>query len=300
MWDMEPRKILVAVDSAGSRAALRYAVTEARLRGCGIHLVHVDRLTIWSNVVDELSLVEGELRHPGAAVLAASAATVERLLNDQASDDVRLSVSTELTHGSVVAALQALSTHASLVVLEHAGMGQAGETPTLSVTAGVAAVAHCPVVAVPPSWRAETQEAATVVVGMEDPTRDRALLEAAVHEAERRGARLRVVRAPTDETGESPYVLDAGVTEVEVDVVVQPGPAAQVLLQHAAHAALVVAGRHHRRHVVGAPLGRTVRELLRHCPVPVMVVDPVLGDRAGAVMEHVAQHSGGAGMRSTP
>ena len=57
-----------------------------------------------------------------------------------------------------------------------------------------------------------------------------------------------------------------------------PGSPAQALVEHAAQAALVVVGRHHRRHAVGATLGRTVRELLRHCAVPVMVVDPLVGD----------------------
>jgi nucleotide-binding universal stress UspA family protein len=276
MWDIEPRKILVAVDAAGSEAALRYAVADARRRACGIHLVHVDRFTIWSGVVDEVSVVEGELRHPGASVLAAAALRVEQLLNE--SPDDRLSVSTELAHGSVVATLQSLSRHASLLVVEHAGMGDEGETSTLSVSAGVAAVAHCPVVAVPSSWRPHLHEEATIVVGVEDPPRDVALLEAALHEAERRGAHLRVVRAPTQVAGEPSDVLDLGGPDVEVDVVVQPGAPAAVLLEHAEHAALVVAGRHHRRHVVGAPLGRTVRELLRHCAVPVMVVDPLVGD----------------------
>lgn len=278
MWDMEPRKVLVAVDSSGSDAALRYAVADARRRGCGIHLVHVDRLIIWSHVVDEVSLVEGELRHPGASILAAAAAAVEKMLDEQAPGDDRLSVSTELTHGSVVASLQSLSKHASVLVLEHDGMGDAGEAPTLSVTAGVAAVAHCPVVAVPAWWERSDSNETTVVVGLEEPLRDRLLLDAALSEATRRGARLRVVRAPAEGLGDSETVLDLGDSAVEVDVIVQPGPAAQVLLDHARHAGLVVAGRHHRKHLVGAPLGRTVRELLRHSPVPVLVVDPVVGD----------------------
>ena len=108
--------------------------------------------------------------------------------------------------------------------------------------------------------------------------RDRALLEAALHEAARRGARLRIVRAPDKASGGPHDVIDLSETDVPVDVVVQPGPAAQVLLEHAARCDLVIAGRHHRKHLVGAPLGRTVRELLRHCPVPVMVLDPVVGD----------------------
>ena len=66
MWDMEPRKILVAVDS-DCDSALQYAVAEALRRGCGIHVTRVDRPAIWSSyVLDEVSLVEGELRRPGA------------------------------------------------------------------------------------------------------------------------------------------------------------------------------------------------------------------------------------------
>jgi nucleotide-binding universal stress UspA family protein len=293
MWDMEPRKILVGVDSE-YEAALQYAVAEAERRGCGIHLVHVDRVGTWSTTVfEEVSLVEDELRRPGASLLAAAAARAEKLLDEQAPDDGRLSVSTEVTHGSVVGALHSLSRHACVVVLQHAGMGAAGETSTLSVTAGVAAVAHCPVVAVPDSWQPKTDPSGTVVVGVEDPARDRALLDAALHEAARRGARLRVVRAPRDPDDPSPDVLDLGPTEVPVDVVVQPGSPAQVLLEHATSGALVIAGRHHRKHVVGAPLGRTVRDLLRHCAVPVMVVDPVVGDRPASASHTSAAAAGG-------
>ena len=210
MWDMEPRKILVAVDS-DCDAALQYAVAEALRRGCGIHVTRVDRPAIWSSyVLDEVSLVESELRRPGASILAAAAARVEALLDEEAPDDERLSVSTELTHGSVVGALQALSRHACLLVLQHHGMGPAGETSTLSVTAGLAAAAHCPVVAVPESWHPETDNVGTVVVGVEDPARDRALLETALHEAARRGARLRVVRAPVDSGDGSTDVIDLG------------------------------------------------------------------------------------------
>ena len=50
MWDMEPTKDPGRRRLVVSDAALRYAVAEARRRGCGIHVVHVDRLTIWSNV----------------------------------------------------------------------------------------------------------------------------------------------------------------------------------------------------------------------------------------------------------
>ena len=84
------------------------------------------------------------------------------------------------------------------------------------------------------------------------------MIEAARHEADRRHARLELVQAP------------------------EGRPAAQLLLEHAADAELVVVGRHHRKHLVGAALGGTARELLRHCATPVLVVDPVVGDRVAS------------------
>jgi nucleotide-binding universal stress UspA family protein len=280
MWDMEPRKVLVAVDSVDCEAALQYAVTEARRRGCGIHLVHVARPALGhSCALDDVCLVEGELRLAGQVELEAAAARSQALIDEQAPDDDRLSVSTELKHGSVVTALQSMSQHAAMLVMEHHGMGPGGETATLSVTAGVAAVAHCPVVAVPDGWRVGARADGSVVVGVEDLERDTLVLHAALHEAARRHARLRVIRAPDLDARQPAEVLDLQHSDVPVDVVVEAGSADQVLLRHAQNADLLVAGRHHRRHMVGAPLGRTVRALLRDSLVPVLVVDPVLGDR---------------------
>jgi nucleotide-binding universal stress UspA family protein len=281
MWDMEPRKVLVAVDSVDCEAALEYAVAEVRRRGCGLHLVHVARPVLGhSCALDDVCLVEDELRLAGHIELDAAAARAQALIDEQAPGDDRLSVSTELTHGSVVAALQSLSRHAALIVMEHHGMGPGGETSSLSVTAGVAAVAHCPVAAVPDGWRLGAHTEGSVVVGVEDLERDTLVLEAALHEAARRGARLLVIRAPALDARHPTDVLDLEDPEVPVDIVVEEGSAHQVLLRHAESGALLVAGRHHRRHVIGAPLGRTVRALLHDSSVPVLVVDPVMGDRS--------------------
>jgi nucleotide-binding universal stress UspA family protein len=287
MWDMEPRKILVAVDSGDCEAALVYAVAEARRRGCGLHLVHVARPAMdLSCAMDDVCLLEGELRLAGRSDLDSAAARAQALIDEHDADDLRLSVSTELTHGSVVAALQSLSRHAALLVMEHHGMGESGESATLSVTAGAAAVAHCPVVAVPDGWRPDASTEGSVVVGIEDPARDAVLLRTAVNEALRRGGRLCVVRAPapgadlpediTRDVAEDVVTVDA---DLPVDVVVETGAAAEVLLRHTDRTGLLVVGRHHRRHVIGASLGRTARALLRSAPVPVLVVDPVTGDR---------------------
>lgn len=281
MWDMEPRKILVAVDYVDCEAALEYAVAEAVRRGCGVHLVHVARPALGDAcALDDLCMVEGELRIAGHLELDAAAARAQELIDAEAPDDDRLSVSTELTHGSVVAALQSLSRHASLLVTQHHGMGSGGESASLSVAAGAASVAHCPVVALPDEWRAGMYAAGSVVVGVEDLDRDRLVLHAARDEARRRGERLKVVSA-TVTPADHPDLLDLELADVPTDVTVEEGPAAEALLRHASGGDLLVVGRHHRRHVIGAPLGRTARALLRHSTVPVLVVDPAVGDRGG-------------------
>jgi nucleotide-binding universal stress UspA family protein len=97
MWDMVPLKILVAVDQVGGEAAIEYAAHDAVRRGCGVHVVHVAGPG-WraACALDDVVLLEDELRERGQAVLAAAATRTEHLLGALAPDDDRLSVSTEL------------------------------------------------------------------------------------------------------------------------------------------------------------------------------------------------------------
>src|SRR4029078_5011072 len=98
MWDMEPRKVLVGVETADCEAALRYAVEDAARRRCGIHLAHVAHPALAAGGArDESALVEGQLRHVDEMVLAAAQARVELLLRERAPEDDELTVSTELT-----------------------------------------------------------------------------------------------------------------------------------------------------------------------------------------------------------
>ena len=297
MWDMNPPKVLVGVEDVGCEAALRYAVAEAVRRGCGIHLLHVARPSNRAAcALDDLVMVDDELRTLGETVLAEAAVRAEHLLDELAREDDRLSVSTELTEGSVVRALDELSRHACLLVLQHAGMGPNGETPTLSVTAGVAATAHCPVVAVPAGWLPSPEPPRPVVVGVDVTRHSVPLVRAALHEAARRGTELRAVHVwrtardsatePRAEVadrlrtrlGEVVDEARAAAPDVAVELAVEAGIAGDVLRDHSRSCDLVVVGRHHRKHSIGAPLGRTVRELLRWSRVPVLVVDPQRGD----------------------
>jgi len=297
MWDMNPPKILVGVEHVGCEAALQYAVHEACRRGCGVHLVHVARPAHDAAcALDDIVMVDDELRLADEAVLAHAAVRAEHLLGQVAPDDDRLSVSSELTHGSVVRTLDALSPHAGLLVLQHEGMGPTGETPTLSVTAGAAASAKCPVVAVPTGWRPSPEPIGPVVVGVDVLRPSGPLLEAALREAARRGTGLRVVHAwlPDRDSAAEPrehvthglrarlgeLVAEArhAAPDVSVELAVSAGPPGQVLRDQSLTCDMVVVGRHHRKHVVGAVLGRTVRELLQWSSAPVLMLDPLRGD----------------------
>jgi nucleotide-binding universal stress UspA family protein len=274
MWDMEPRKVLVGIESVDCEAALQYAVGEARRRGCGIHLAHVARPSLFSScALDDIALVDDELRRTDQMVLAAAESRLRALLREQAPADDRLSVSTELSHGSVVAMMSSLSRHAARLVLEHRRGGRAGDAVPLSVTAALAVAARCPVVVVHPGWRSGTDAQGTVVAGLGDPRGAGAVVAAADEEAMHRGARLRFVMAVDGDAPRAPEV-ELPATESPASLVVAAGDPADVLTAQAEKAELLVVGRHPRRQVVGTPLGHTVRQLLARCETPLLLVEP--------------------------
>jgi len=251
----------VGVERADCEAALQYAVEDAVRRRCGIHLAHVAHPgpgSDWTG--DEVRLVEGQLRRVDELVLAAAQARVQLLLHDRVPGDDELTVSTELTHGPVVAVLSSLSRHASRLVLEHERTGAL--SGLVSVSTGLVAVAECPVVVVPGGWRPATERGRPVVVGVEDLRQAGPLVAAADQEAVARGARLKVVVVARDHDRGRGAEGDLPSTESPVDLVVATGSPADALLNAAADSDLVVVGRH---------LGHPFRALLDHCPVPLLV-----------------------------
>jgi nucleotide-binding universal stress UspA family protein len=269
MWDSEPSKVLVGIDPHGCEAALQYAVREAIRRGTGLHLLHVERpVGWWACVPDDLRLDEHDLRRVGQRLLGEAAARAKELIWELGTDPHDVGVSSELSHGSGLAVLETLSRHACVLVLQHHVTGPRGDTPTMSVTAGLAAMASCPVVAVPDLWRPDPA-ATEVLAAVEDPVRDNLVVEAARREATRRESDLSVVQVVR---AEQPPVLFP-VAGIEVEVIVRPaGQVADALAVRSEKSGLLVGGRHHRGADVGAPLGITVRELLRCCQVPMLVV----------------------------
>jgi nucleotide-binding universal stress UspA family protein len=297
MWVTPVKQVVVGVEDADCEAALRVAAAEARRRRCGIHLVHVvTPVYVGPPELADLTSIALGIRRAGEAVLAQARHRLVRLLGEDAA---AISVSTELCHSSVVPALVAAGAHAHELVLQHRGMGPGGHTRRLSVTLGVAARARVPVLAVPDTWRAEpSAETLTVTVGVVDPTVSSGVVRAAVREAHRMGARLRLVHAaglPEPDEGRLDQgsketaaalrrlarELEAGFVQacrehphVPVEVEVVPQTPEVALIERAWGSSLLVVGRHHSRVPLAPRLGHVVRAVLRRASCPVLVIEP--------------------------
>ena len=293
MLPIEPQKILMCVSPGEDfQAALDFVVAEAKRRGCGVHLALAVR-PVWVGPpeVADLRLVEGQWRKYGTDFLV----DCERRISKEVGPDT--SVSTEITHGSVVPTLIEVSENAGLVVMQHHRMDRARHVPTLSVTNGVAARAHAPVVAVPDAWRESDSHNALIVVGVEDAVSSAHVVEWAFEEALRLGGTVRLVHgwffsAAFDADvfeGQAGIVQSAYVREVmgrefaEVmgrfpdvasEVVAVHGRPADVLVAQSHGARRIVVGRHEPKLPLGSHLGPVTRAVLNHSACPVVVVDP--------------------------
>jgi nucleotide-binding universal stress UspA family protein len=292
MPETTPRKVLVGVASGESvDAALDFAVSEALRRGVGVHLVHAVNPVLLAADPQSWAVIEGSLRRVGSDALEAATATVEHRLGPEHP------VSTELVHGPAVPALVSESERARVVVLQQPPLGDRTHVFTLSVTNGVAARARVPVVAVPTGWD-EHASTAPVVAGVERPDRSHEVVRLALEEARARQVPLRIVHAwrysdayddvvfedgaRTAQEDHLRQVLAHGLADVlaeyddvEAELVLRHGHAADVLVEESRAAALLVLGRHQSAVSHGAHLGSIVRGVLKESRCPVMVVDPV-------------------------
>ncbi|HEY0951164.1 universal stress protein [Nocardioides sp.] len=290
MLETLPRKILLGVGDEDVEGALSYAVAEARRRSVGVHLLHVvPGLTVGGDPT--AMVIEGDsLAAQGGRTIGAVAGRLEHELGD-------LPVSTELHSGPVVTALTGASRHAGVVVLQRQRMGRPGRIPTLSVTNGVAAHAHVPVVAVPAGWHPDAVRDRTVVAGLGDVEVSPEVVRTALEEAARRGGSLRLVHA-WHHTDAYDDVVSAGAAgaaheervrrdldaalapllaehpDVPVEVIATRDRPADALVAQSRTAGVVVLGRHRSSIPWGPHLGSVVRAVLRESACPVLVVDP--------------------------
>ena len=293
MLDLEPRKVLVCVSPGEDcDASLDLALSEARRRRCGIHLVlAVGPMWVASPQAPALRMVDGEWRRYGTDFLL----DCERRLKLLAGGE--LSISTEITHGPVVSALVDVSHHAAIVVMQHHRMSRSNVIPTLSTTNGVAARAHAPVVAVPDDWRESAAVSDVVAVGVEDGVSSAQVARWAFEEARRLRGSVRLVRAwfysaafDADVfAGETGRMQSAALREevqrqfgelidecadVPHEVMVVHGRPADVLVDQSRHVRRLVVGRHEPAMPLGSHLGPVTRAVLNHAACPVVVLDP--------------------------
>lgn len=293
MLPIEPKKILMCVSPGEDfGASLDYVVAEATRRGCGIHLaLAVHPVWVGPSDVADLRLIDGEWRRYGTDFLI----DCERQVTEAAGPDI--AVSTEITHGPVVPTLVDVSQNAAIVVMQHHRMDRAHQVPTLSVTNGVAARAHAPVVAVPDGWREDAHRSLVIAVGVEHATSSAHVAQWAFEEAQRLGGSVRLVRgwflsAAFDGDvfeGQAGLVQTAYVREemrhefaelmerfsdVPCEVVAVHGRAADVLVAQSHQVRRLVVGRHERTLPIGSHLGPVTRAVLNHSACPVVVVDP--------------------------
>jgi len=293
MLNIEPHKVMVCVSPGEDyEAALDFAVAQALSRECGIHLVMaLPPIWVGPTGVADLRVMDGTFRKYGTEFLIECEHQVHKL------GDGAVSVSTEIIHEPVVPGLVAESTNAGLVVMQHHRMNRKHHLPTLSVTNGVAARAHAPVVAVPDAWREADDHPAVIAVGVEDAISSNKLVKAAFEEAQRIGAEVHLVRAWFYSAafdgdvfaGEAGRVHNASVKEevqrafapiasefpeVEYRVVAMHGPAPDVLVAKSELSRMLVVGRHNPVVPFGSHLGPVTRTVLNHAVCPVLVVDP--------------------------
>lgn len=263
------RPLVVALPDADDEALLRFAAWEALLHGCSLQLVHASR--------------SGDC--PALHALLESAIARTEVLTGPG-----VPVTATAVTGGPVAGVLAHSADARAVVVRQRDalhlMRSISEDPRPGRGPAVALV--------PSTWRVVPDDDRPVLVGIDDPDASRALVISALRIARDHGTSLRAFHAwcfPQRYDA----VIDARIGEqwsrtewatlshavtryraeehsdVAVDVVVEHGVAADLLVAAAGQAQALVLQRNHPgqgpEHV-----GRTTRTALHACPCPVILL----------------------------
>lgn len=276
--------VVVGVDgSPQGRAALEWAVDDARQRGLGLHILHARCTGGWW---PPAGVIPDELSDAGGRLLRDHVRRAQALAPG-------LPVSTEYAGSGAAEALVRLSDRADTVVVGARGLGHLRGAVLGSVSAQVTTHARCPVVVV---REPSVHRRGTVLVGV-DGAASGAAAEYAFMQAAARGAPLTALHAwwldpvgglegfvPTEELRAS-FLLEA---DDEVCAVLAPwrekypdvpvrheivrAVPAEALVERSTDAALLVVGSRGRGGFSGLLLGSVSRRVLHqaHCPVTVV------------------------------
>ncbi len=287
--------IVVGIGREGhlSEGTIDFVVETAEQLDLGIELVHVVPTLVGGPTGTwELGITFAQLIDEGQARLDEAFGRMRDRVGG------KLPVSAKLLRGGVVASLVDASRDAQLVVLERRHLGRRARLTEGSVTAGVAARAHAPVVSVPHGWHPPRQPR-PITVGVEDAKRADAELWTALGLAAASGLPVLAVRVvylaeayqemlrrqvDVDDLlrqARAELIRDARLPESVCDRVpctftVRWGKPTEVLVEASAVSSMLVVGRRDPSLPFGSHLGPVVRQLLRESECPVMVVDPTL------------------------
>jgi len=291
--------VIAGVDgSPQSIAAAHWAAREAVRRGVPLRLLHV---WPWLPHLVPTSPGPSALQVETRKMLARAQADIQ-------SENPGLQVDTALVTVTEPDSLAAAGRDAEMLVLGSRGLGGFRGMLLGSTGLATAARAECPVVLVrvgepsapvdPPSTAAgASARTAPVVLGLDARHPSDTLIEFAMRAASERGTGLRVVhswgllplwsvnpmhlgegeRGEMEDT-ETQLLRDAvlGWRQKYPDLDIRPdvrvGSAAEVLVDEAARACLVVVGRHLHRPPLGMRLGPVTHAVIHYAPCPVAVV----------------------------
>lgn len=288
--DEQPRQAAIVVGIDGSEQALgavRWGAAEGERSRTPLRLVIAFDLLVGdprSNLPNEdryrRVMLDRARHHLAAAAVAA------------AQQERGIAVEQDVVAGHPIPVLGRESGQARMVVIGDRGLGRVEGLMVGSVAVGLAVRAHCPVVVV----RGTPPEAGPVVVGVAGVGTDEAALAFAFDAAAARHVPLVAVHAWSDPMAEplnrsADDLRRIGSIEgrrtaerlagwalkypgVVVEQVVAEGPAGRVLLDHAAHAQLLVVGSRGRGQLAGLLLGSVSHAVLHRAPCPVAVVRP--------------------------
>jgi nucleotide-binding universal stress UspA family protein len=279
---MDTERLVVATDGGeASSAALEWAIQRSATVPMRIEVTTVSE--------DWLSLIFG--------AQGGFRPVYEKLVQD-AIERVRIAapdvpVASSVRDGVPSHQLVQASADADLIVVGNRKVGGVAGAVYGSLPLRLAAASACPTAVVPADWE---PVAGPVVVGVGDNPDDRAAAEFAAREAQRTGSKLVVVHAweippvvtidvlgprnvvPALEKAHSDILakdvarLRDAHPGLEIEAIVQQGPAADVVAGHAKAASLLVVGRHGEGALEGFVLGSVSHGVLLELPCPVIVV----------------------------
>jgi nucleotide-binding universal stress UspA family protein len=283
-----PAPVVVAIGRQGSYVTIDFAATEALRQHRGLHLVHGMDVVAAGVEADGAGLarLEEEASDALGTAVRHAAAVVGGLVP----------VTSTLSQAPAVSAVYASAHDAPLVVVGRCRESRLTHPYVRSVTGGIAARVHVPVVSVPEDWEDEAAPP-HVVVGIDHPEQSVSVLHEAFQAARDRRALLTVVTSWWDPTA---YVVDpaafgtdhtwperlrssveavlpelrAEYDEVPVEIHVRKSRPGEVLIDASRHACLMVLGRHDPMLPRDSHLGPIARSVLTEAACPVLLTTP--------------------------